>query len=92
MTAFSRDQPSLINSVQLFDFANGSQRWPPPQPPFDPSSFVPVQVGDPRLTTDCWHEVGEVQRAMEQERQRRELEAAEVARKQFYGHLAYPPD
>jgi hypothetical protein len=37
------------------------------------------------LTTDRWYEVGEEQRAIEQERQRRELEAAEIARKQFYG-------
>jgi hypothetical protein len=58
--------------------------WPPPHR-FDPSLFAPVQVGDPRLTTDGWWEVGEEQRAIEQERQRHEMEAAEIARKQFYG-------
>jgi hypothetical protein len=34
---------------------------------------VPMRVGDTRLTTDRWHEIGEEQRASEQERQRREL-------------------
>jgi hypothetical protein len=34
---------------------------------------VPMQVGDPRLTTNRGHEVCEEQRAIEQERQRREL-------------------
>ena len=46
---------------------------------------LPMQVGDPRLTTDRWYEVGDEQRAIEQERRRRELEQAEFARKQFYG-------
>ena len=58
--------------------------WPPHRP-IDPAMVVPMQVGDPRLTTDRWYEVGEEQRAIEQERQRRELETAEIARKQFYG-------
>ena len=48
---------------------------------------LPMQVGDPRLTTDRWHEVGEEQRAIERERQLRELESAEIARKQFYGQV-----
>jgi hypothetical protein len=64
--------------------------WPLRRP-IDPAMVVPMQIGDPRLTTDRWHEVGDEQRAIEQERQRRELEQAEIARKQFYGQgLTWP--
>jgi hypothetical protein len=85
MTAFSRDQPPLIESVHLFDFVNSSRRWPPQQPPLDPGLFVPVQVGDPRLTTDRWWEVGQEQRAADEARQKRETIEADRARREFYG-------
>jgi hypothetical protein len=85
LDSFSVSQPSIAQGLRLPVWQHSEQMaWPPPQR-LDPSLFVPVQVGDPRLTTDRWWEVGEEQRASEQERQRRELEEAEVARKQFYG-------
>jgi len=42
---------------------------------------LPMQVGDPRLTTDRWHEVGQEQRAAEEARQKREAIEADRARK-----------
>ena len=30
---FTRDAPSLLTSVSLFDFDSGRQIWPPPRPP-----------------------------------------------------------
>jgi hypothetical protein len=85
LPAFSANQPSITRELRLPRWEESSiMAWPPPQR-LDPSLFVPVQVGDPRLTTDRWYEVGDEQRASEQERQRRELKEAEVARKQFYG-------
>jgi hypothetical protein len=56
--------------------------WPPPRPPHDPSLFVPLKRGDPRLATDRWRQVSEERRAHEHERQQREPEAAEIAHKQ----------
>jgi hypothetical protein len=82
---FSISNPSVIDMVRLPDWERSERMLWPPHRPIDPAMVVPMQVGDPRLTTDRWHEVGEEQRAIERERQRRELEAAEIARKQFYG-------
>ena len=45
---------------------------------------LPMQVGDPRLTTDRWHEVGQEQRAAEEARQKREAIEADRARREFY--------
>ena len=51
---------------------------------------LPMQVGNPRLTTDRWHEVGEEQRAAEEARQKREAIEADQQRHEFYvgGDLA----
>jgi hypothetical protein len=82
---FSVSNPSVVDMVRLPDWEHSERMLWPPHRAIDPALIVPMQVGDPRLTTDRWHEVGEEQRAIERERQLRELESAEIARKQFYG-------
>jgi hypothetical protein len=82
---FSISNPSVVDMVRLPDWKHSERMLWPPHRPIDPAMVVPMQVGDPRLTTDRWYEVGDEQRAIEQERRRRELEQAEFARKQFYG-------
>jgi hypothetical protein len=84
---FSISNPSVIDMVRLPDWEHSERMLWPPHRPIDPAMIVPMQVGDWRLTTDRWHEVGEEQRAIERERQLRELESAEIARKQFYGQV-----
>jgi hypothetical protein len=42
---FTRDTPSLLTSVSLFDFDSGRQIWPPPRPPMAAAfaaTFVPA--------------------------------------------------
>jgi hypothetical protein len=81
---FSISNPSVVDMVRLPDWEHSERMLWPPHRPIDPAMVVPMQVGDPRLTTDHWHEVGEEQRAIERERQRRELEEADRSRAEFY--------
>jgi hypothetical protein len=81
---FSISNPSVVDMVRLPDWEHSERMLWPPHRPIDPAMVVPMQVGDPRLTTDQWWEVGEEQRAAEAERQRAETIEAEQARIEFY--------
>ena len=81
---FSISNPSVVDMVRLPDWEHSERMLWPPHRPIDPAMIVPMQVGDPRLTTDRWHEVGEEQRAAEEERQKREAIEADRARREFY--------
>jgi hypothetical protein len=81
---FSISNPSVIDMVRLPDWERTERMLWPQHRPIDPAMVVPMQIGDPRLTTDRWHEVGEEQRAAEAERQRAEAIEAEQARAEFY--------
>jgi hypothetical protein len=81
---FSISNPSVIDMVRLPDWEQTERMLWPPHRPIDPAMIVPMQIGDPRLTTDCWHEVGEEQRAAEEARQKREAVEADRARREFY--------
>jgi hypothetical protein len=52
LEAFSRDKPSLLQLVQLYD-RNGKQVWPPVVPR-DMSLFDPQRYADPRASADWW--------------------------------------
>ena len=83
--SFSVSQPSLTRDLRLPRWEESSiMAWPPPQR-IDPALLVPVQLGDPRLCTDRWWEVKAEEQARERERQQHELEAADRARREFYG-------
>jgi hypothetical protein len=50
---FSRDVPSLLQAVTLFDFHTGKRVWPPVQKR-DMSMFDPQRYADPRASRDWW--------------------------------------
>jgi hypothetical protein len=85
--SFSVSQPSLTRDLRLPNWEESSvMLWPPPQR-IDPALLVPVQLGDPRLCTDRWWEVKAEEQARERQRQQHELEAADRARREFYGQV-----
>jgi hypothetical protein len=81
---FSISNPSVVDMVRLPDWEHSECMLWPPHRPIDPAMVVPMQLGDPRLTTDEWWEVGEEQRTAEQARQKREAVEADQARREFY--------
>jgi len=81
---FSISNPSVIDMVRLPDWEHSERMLWPPHRPIEPAMVVPMQIGDWRLTTDRWYEVGEEQRAAEESRQRAEAIEAEEARAEFY--------
>jgi hypothetical protein len=81
---FSISNPSVVDMVRLPDWEHSERMLWPLHRPIDPAMIVPMQIGDPRLTTDRWHEVGEEQRAAEEARQKREAVEADRARREFY--------
>jgi hypothetical protein len=50
---FTRDVPSLLTTVTLFDLKTGKQVWPPVVPR-DMSLFAPVVPADPAHSPDWW--------------------------------------
>ena len=84
---FSVSQPSLTRDLRLPNWEESSiMAWPLPQR-IDPVLLVPVQLADPRLCTDQWWEVKAEGQARERQRQQHELEAADQARREFYGQV-----
>jgi hypothetical protein len=82
---FTADQPPIAQNLRLPDWHSSSQLvWPQPHNVFDPGAFMPIQRGDPRLTSDSWWQVGDEQRAVEEAREQREAIEAEEAKKQFW--------
>jgi hypothetical protein len=51
LKGLSRDIPSLLKVVQLYDFYTGKQVWPVPR---DWSVFVPQMYADARAGPDWW--------------------------------------
>jgi hypothetical protein len=71
LDGFTRDSPSLLGSVVLFDFESGRQIWPPPRPSMA-SAFAAIAMPgcDRRFTAD-WAKDNERRAAAQQaERQR----------------------
>ena len=71
LDSFTRDTPSLLTSVHLFDWDSGHQNWPPQRPPMAAAFAVTmVPTYGRRCTADWW--MDNEQRAAEQraERQR----------------------
>jgi hypothetical protein len=58
---FTRDVPSLLQVVTLFDFDSGKQVWPPIQKR-DMSMFDPQRYADPRASKD-WYKFAEANAA-----------------------------
>jgi hypothetical protein len=52
LEAFTRDKPSLLRLLQLYD-SNGAQVWPV-KVPRDMSLFEPARYADPRASADWW--------------------------------------
>jgi hypothetical protein len=58
---FTRDMPSLLQSVVLLDFDSGKRVWPPVAPR-DMSMFDPERYADPRASKD-WYKFAEANAA-----------------------------
>jgi hypothetical protein len=82
---FTRDVPSLLQAVTLFDFDSGRQVWPPVHKR-DMSLFDPQRFADPQASKDWWkfgdakaaHAKAESQRVQDYyARQQKEREASD---------------
>jgi hypothetical protein len=76
---FTRDKPSLLNTLTLFDLPSGKQLWPQVVPR-DMSLFNPVVPVNPAFSPDWWRP--EVQAARQAEAQREARRVAEYYEKQ----------
>jgi hypothetical protein len=89
----TRDVPSLLTAVTLYDFHNGKQIWPPVQKR-DMSLFAPVVIADAAHSPDWWRP--EVQAARnaeakaEAERVREYYERQAREREEREKHAAKP--
>jgi hypothetical protein len=88
LKAFSAVAPSVVRDLKLPDWQDSQRLLYPRQQPFDPSFYAPAPY-DEQCSPDWWKR-GEQQRAAAAERERRELVAADRARRQFYGEIVPP--
>jgi hypothetical protein len=54
LDSFSRDTPSLLSSVYLFDWDSGRQTWPPPRPSMAPAFAATAIPGYDRRFSGDW--------------------------------------
>src|SRR5262249_26480283 len=66
LDSFTRDMPSLLNSVVLFDWDTGRPIWPPPRPSLA-AAFVATSMVPAYNPTD-WHKDERRAKAQQQER------------------------
>lgn len=72
LDSFTRDTPSLLTSVCLFDWDSGRQAWPPQRPPMA-AAFAATMVPayGRRVTADWW--MDNEQRVVEQRAERQRM-------------------
>jgi hypothetical protein len=71
LDSFTRDTPSLLASVCLFDWDSGRQAWPPQRPPMAAFAATMVPAYGRRCTSDWW--MDNEQRAAEQRAERQRM-------------------
>jgi hypothetical protein len=68
---FTRDTPSLLTSVCLFDFHSGRQIWPPRRPPMAAAFAAAVPAYDNRRFSADWAKDNDLRAAAQRAEQQR---------------------